>query len=262
MNPRAESLRDALVRVIHQYTPGDQPVGVYLSGGFDSWSLVFAARAAGRAVHGYVFHIDGVLSTDLRLARENCKAHDVPLTELPISGTAPDKLIADIGFLKQKLGCRSKAEIECVWPFKKTLKGVTHTVVLLGHEDLYCMTKHVAIHMRDRMDEARAEAREHAERQNEALGTLFGLHDKMLVMPYESADVRAVFAGANWDDLHKPHDKQPTRDAFPEEFAKCKIARQGLQVGDSFIRETFAKLLLTPYNVTKARDVTAIYNRV
>ena len=260
MNPRAQPLRDALVRTMDAI-PGDD-VAIFLSGGYDSWSLVFAARAAGKRVWGYVFHMPGQPSTDLRYARQNCQTMDVNLQEFQLPSPNPHKLIADIGFLKRDLGCRTKAEIECVWPFKKAMPSVLEKHIAVGHEDLYGCTKQAAIHFRDNLDAWRVEARDHAENQNAALCRLAEFHDRTLWMPYEATDVRQVFAGANWDDLHKPSIKQPTVDAFPEEFARIKVVRQGLQVGDSGIRDAFECLLESPYNVTKARDVTAIYNRV
>lgn len=252
-------LRHKLVRAISG-VPGPR-VAVYLSGGFDSWSLVFAARAAGKEVAGYVFHLVEREPVDLRLARENSRIAGVELTVLPIAWTIPEALISDITVLKHTFGCRSKTEIECVWPFYRTAKLVAESEVLVGHEDMYGCTKRAAMHFRENLDAWRVEARHHAANQNAALSQLFGSLGKRLWMPYEDPGVRQVFAGANWDDLHKPSVKQPTLDAFPE-FAGIEVIRQGLQVGDSGIREAFGALLATPYNVTKARSVTAIYNRI
>lgn len=255
------ALRDALVGYAERVPVGD--VAVFLSGGYDSWALVFALRAArARRVVGYTFHVAGIESTDLKLARAGAKTFGLELIEVPLWGTQPSKLVDDIRWMKATLGVRQKAEIECVWPFFKAIKNVAEEHVFLGHEDLYGMTKRAAIHFREKMDAYREEAQAHAANQNAALGQLFSRNGKQMHMPFESDAVRRVFVGKNWDDMHKPGTKQMTVDAFPEDFAKIKVIRQGLQVGDSGIRDAFAKLLESPFNVTKARDVTAIYNRI
>ena len=262
MHALAEPLKVELVRQCAAIK--DTRVALMLSGGFDSWSLAFAARAAGKEVIGYIFRMDGVESTDWKLANENAEMYGFKVRNISLSGDL-HHLVASVRWMKAELGLFKKAEIECVYPIAETSRHVDEKHVLLGHgaDDLYGTTKRAAIHFRNSLRAFRTDEFTRSQNQIDGLMKLFDGYGMTAVMPYETEEIGALFDPYDtFDSLHKPKIKQPTRDAFPEEFARIRVIRQGLQVGDSGIRNAFERLLASPYNVTKASSTVAIYNRI
>lgn len=262
MHVLAEPLRDELVK---QCEAVKEPrVALMLSGGFDSWSLAFAAQRAGKEVIGYVFRMDGVESTDWQLANANARLYGIRLHEISLSADI-HHLVESVRWLKKELGLVKKAEIECVYPVAEAARHVDEKTVLLGHgaDDLYGTTKRAAIHFKNSLRAFRVDELARSQNQIDALRKLFSSLGMTAVMPYETPEVGALFDPYDtWDSLHKPLIKQPTRDAFHADFAHVKVIRQGLQVGDSGIRAAFERLLDSPYNVSKSRSTVAIYNRI
>lgn len=80
---------------------------------------------------------------------------------------------------------------------------------------------------------------------------------------YERPAVRAIFRGRSWQELNRPNQKQPIRDAFP----RLKTLRLGphtnLQLGDSGIARHFRALLLEPdLNPRGLRNPVGIYGAI
>ena len=79
-------LRDAVVVNSH-----DRTVALMLSAGVDSVTVGLAAEAAGKSVRGYVFHLEGYSSKDLRKAMTIAGHYGWPLTIV----TVPSRDAAD-----------------------------------------------------------------------------------------------------------------------------------------------------------------------
>jgi asparagine synthetase B (glutamine-hydrolysing) len=272
-HPLASDLRIALIdqalnarRVDGRGAFTTDDVDVFLSGGFDSWSLVFALRLARRKVRAITF-CPGGGSDDAGRARFGCDRLGIELTVIPLS-FEPLHLVNQIGWMKRNLGIESKAEIECVYPFTQALGAVKAPLVALGHgaDDLYGTTKKAALHYADDLLAFRTQEFSKSQRQIDALEKLFRDRGVNTWMPYETPRLRDLFEPyETLASLHKPRMKQPTRDAFREEFESLGFPplRQGLQMGAGGIAERMAGALLpSPYNVGRHKSVTGVYNRI
>ena len=87
------------------------------------------------------------------------------------------------------------------------------------------------------------------------------VYKKCWVAPYMTQEMIDELKGTTWDEVNRPHQKQPILDAFPEQFKRIKIFKHtNFQKGDSGISEHFEKLLHTDLNVGKHKSVVGIYN--
>jgi asparagine synthetase B (glutamine-hydrolysing) len=238
-------------------------VGVLLSGGIDSASIMFALLELGKKVTAYSFTIDGHVSTDFSLARRNATAFGVPFV--------PVFLPRDLGALKRDLHALAltrlatkKTDYECGWPMIHAYGAVKEPVVAsgMGADGHFCISKKGMIHYRDRIDEFRLglySSPGYAQRPlHDFLARSFG---KQACMPYLSDAMRAAFLGTTWEQVNKPKQKQPILDAFSQQFARMKVLPHvNLQLGDSRIAEHMAGLLKSDWNKRDARSMVAIYN--
>jgi len=80
-------------------------------------------------------------------------------------------------------------------------------------------------------------------------------------VPYYDRRFVEMFMGTEWNEINKPHQKQPILDAYPERFSKIQVRKNSnLQVGDSKIQDQFEKLLDTDWNTQSWKSPVGIYN--
>lgn len=242
----------------------DDYVGLCLSSGTDSISMLFALLEAKKKVTAYSFFLEGRASTDVLGARSIAAQFGVGFVAVMLpSDIATLKL--DCLRLKREFACESKTQFECVWPFLHTYPLVREPIIAtgLGAGGHFCLSKKGMIHYRDRIQEFRDDffARPAAGQmpQHELLAKHF---NKTGWHPWMTSEMIEEFRGTTWSQLNRPRTKQALYDSFPQ-FARIKIrGHTNLQLGDSGIAHHFTKLLATDWNTTHARSVVSIYHRI
>ena len=116
-------LRDAVVVNSH-----DRTVALMYSAGVDSVTVGLAAEAAGKSVRGYVFHLEGYSSKDLRKAMTIAGHYGWPLTIV----TVPSRDAAVFIRLAVEQQCRKKVQFEVSYPMSFLLPAIAEREVLTG----------------------------------------------------------------------------------------------------------------------------------
>lgn len=240
-------------------------VGLFLSSGIDSRCILFALLEAGKQVHTYSFTLDDRMSRDCEVAQQVSNEFGVKFTKVLLP-TNIQVLKDDVLVLHHKYGCTKKTEYECVWPFLYAYSVVEEPVVANdiladGH---FCISKRARTRFKDDLDAYR---REYFSSPN---GGQYLQHLKLaercetsVFAPYRSQEMIDYFMGTTYEQCNKPHQKQPILNAFPEQFARCKVyPHTNFQLGDSGISEHFNELLKTDWNRCGFKLVTGIFNRV
>ena len=259
-------LREYLLREVDRLP---EPIMCPLSSGVDSHSILFACLEAGKDVVTASFMLDGVLSTDFKVARKTACDFGVEFRPV-ILPRGLNELERDVNNLIHNYGTRKKVDIECVWPFLYLAElcldcecvssgyftgvyfGLSKNAALSG-----CKTDVVAFDaMRDRRFS------QLPNKQTQALDRVFACPVNFL---YTSRECFEMFQGRTWNALNKPQEKQPIRLAFSEYFARAGVKTHiNLQLGSSKIAAHFETLLdsarFNPDN--KFTGVTALYNDI
>jgi hypothetical protein len=163
-----------------------------------------------------------------------------------------------------RFGAKKKTDFECGWPMLYAYKAITEREIFsgMGADGHFCISKKGMMHYKNRIDEFRSTlfsnpsyGQEHIHRN------LSRVYKKCWVAPYMTQEMIDELEGTTWDEVNRPHQKQPILDAFPEQFKRIKIFKHtNFQKGDSGISEHFEKLLHTDLNVGKHKSVVGIYN--
>ena len=241
----------------------DYSVGLLLSGGIDSASLMFGLLEVGKRVTAYSFMLDGHVSTDFALARRNARAFGVPFVPVFLPRDLPS-LKRDLYRLARTGKATRKTDFECGWPMLHAYPAVRERVVVsgMGADGHFCISKKGMIHFRDRIDDFRRglyASPGYAQRPLHEL--LASAQGKVAVLPYMTDAMRAEFLGTTWDQCNRPRQKQPILDAFPDQFARMKVLpHTNLQLGDSKIAQHMSGLLRSDWNRRGAKSIVAIYN--
>lgn len=69
-----------------------------------------------------------------------------------------------------------------------------------------------------------------------------------------------LFNGTSWDEINRPHHKQPILEAFPGKYSCRKVYPQNLQ--GSGISEHFKSLLNTPLNRYGYKSIVGVFNDI
>lgn len=242
----------------------DNKVGVFSSGGIDSWSVVFALLEIGKKVHIYSFTLDDRESKDFLKAKELSEYYKLEFTPIYLS-TNLSKLETDIYTLARDYDCRKKVEFTCVWPFLHAYDLVEESVIGSGlcADGYFCISKSGMIHYRDKIDEFR-------ERYFDNNGSQYLQHrmlainsGKQIFIPYLSDDMMKFFTGKTWEECNTPKQKQIILNSFPKEFSNNKFDKHtNLHLGDSGIAELFDKLLTRDINRKHYKSIVGIFNDI
>lgn len=256
----SEKVKDFLMNYVKQIE-GD--IALILSNGVDSQSLFFALIESKINFSAYSFTLADRESSDFKGAKELCNKYGVKFTPC-ILPCDVDTLEKEAIELIRNYGCRKKTEVECIFPFYHLFPIVKEKNILtgLGAEGVYGNTKKGKLHYKDRLDDWRAEfygATNVAERNQREI--LARHHAKVLYDPYCSKELQDLFAGATWEEINVPHEKQITINAF-ERFKDVKSTKANLQKGDSGIADSFEQLLTSKFNTKGYKSVVGVYNEI
>ena len=95
-------------------------VALFLSGGLDSRNCLYALEEANKNIHAYTFHMEGIESTDLIIARKIAENHKIELTEISVPSDI-ESIKKYLVFFIHKFKETGKANIECCYPMYLSL---------------------------------------------------------------------------------------------------------------------------------------------
>ena len=249
---------------------------VFLSSGADSNSLLFAALEAGKQPITLSFHMEGIQSRDFRRAELTAKEFGLPFIEVVLP-TDVAILKKECTLLAKKYGCRSKSDFECVWPMYHAFRAVAkyakrHKVqdptIFTGHaaDIYYVLSKKGNMQYKDRPDDYRNERFVDPKLSQRHILPLIaqdlGIKNEI---PWVDKKILKAFLGSSIADVNKPRQKEPSRLAFEQHFARTKVYQHtNFQLGDSGIAKHFEILLDDPeWNPEgRYRAVIGVYNEL
>lgn len=259
------NVHDALLDELRFVRDSGKRAAVFLSGGVDSHSVLFALIELGVPVTAYSFTLDTHESRDFKIAKKTCETMHVPFVPVILS-TDVAKLKKYVIYVVKKLGAYKKVDIECLWPMLSTLKQVEEEFVITATsaDSHFALSKKACMHYKDKVDyyrtivfkKANTGQRLHMKSECAKLG-------KTYFTPYDTTRMCSELYGYTWDELNKPKQKNPIRIAFPDQFERCKVTQHtNLQLGDSGIAKHFEKLLETDLNTRNYKSVIGVYNEL
>lgn len=258
-----------LLREATKQALGGQPVGLLLSGGTDSLTVLWSLLDLGADVRCYTFRLERVVSGDSRAAALAAKTWGVPLREVVIPYVAEDALQEEVTRLVRAIGTGRKTAVECTWPFLHVVPEVRESCVFCGlnADDLWGSARSVAVrYSADPAGFTSQRRQVMADPRSSAwayIGGLFTQAGKRLFSPYRSVAVIDYLLRFSWTDLNRPKQKMPAVRAFADRYSEAAIYRRNdnLQCG-SGVREYLARLLVCPEtNPWGARTQAALYRR-
>lgn len=255
------NFRECLLSEVDTLAP-DAHIGLLLSGGMDSASILFALHERRRNVTAYSFTLETRLSKDFQYARALATHFNFPFVPIYLPSDTVT-LERDCILLASKYRCKRKTQFECVWPFLYAYPLIAEPIISfgIGAEGLFCSTKHAVIGYRQRPDDfRRAFFSDHEAGQRQQHAILSAEYAKTVFAPFFSPRLFDCFIGTTWEECNHPHIKQPEIDAFPELFGSIKTLRQNLQKGDSGIAHHFEQLLHSSLNRRQTKSMVAFYN--
>lgn len=269
MTVRKPNVRGALLDELEWLKYSGQPVGVLLSAGVDSKSVLFACIEMGLDVRAYSATLDTHESRDFKYARHTAKVFDVPFIPCLLP-TRPDHLKKYMQYALSR-GARSKTDFECTWPMVYCMRrmardGVKHVLSATSADSHFALSKKANMHYKDKTDLYRNLV--FAKRNTGQRMILRRIAVELGVTyftPYDTTRMSAELYGYTWEELNKPKQKQPIRDSFPEYFAKTSVTNHtNMQLGDSGIADHFRILLEDPeWNPDlKYVSVKGVYNEL
>jgi asparagine synthetase B (glutamine-hydrolysing) len=259
MNEAEANLRDVLLFATEKMLRTDE-VGLLLSGGTDSMTVLWCLQFFGVRVQAYTFYLEGRVSKDVMAARLASETYGVPLTEIEIPYQSTGALAFDVAQLVHDMGSARKTAVECTWPFMHVTPFVVEEQMFTGMsaDDLYGSAAHMQINYGKNPSAFRAKRAE--QMADERTGgwcyvrDLFNRDAIELCAPYRDEVVIDWFLQRSFAELHTPKQKGVALRAFEKEYAKTKMYRRqsNLQVG-SGIREYMARMLDDPEVNPKGR---------
>lgn len=245
----------------------EKDVGVFLSGGIDSQSILFACLEAGKNVTAYSFTLKDRTSKDFELAKYVSELFNVKFVPIFLP-TDVLSLKKDLIRLNNEYLCTKKTEYECFWPFLYVYPKVSERIVLSGFGigDWLPTGRKFAIHYGpDKVDEYREmcylNINENQRIQHSIINLKFNV---LLYSPFMGTEMYRLFYGTSYESCCKPKDKQIILDAFSKQFSKFSPRKpQNLQLGDSGISKLFEETLVnSDWNLHNYKSVTGIYNSI
>lgn len=270
----AAGIRDALIQSIAE-SKTKRPY-VFLSGGVDSNTILFAAIEAGCKPIGLSFHMEDNLSRDFRAAQATADEYGIELIEV-ILPKSIEKLKKDVILMADRYSCQQKNEFECGWPmlysFFKVGKharanGIKNPATYTGQgsDALHLSSKKANIHYKDRPDEWRELCFANPFRtQGRILPAIARDAGVRNFKPWNEPQFLDIFRGTSWEDVNKPRQKECARAAFEDHFKRIRVFNHtNYQLGDSGIASHFECLLDDPdFNPDgRYKSVTGVYNEL
>lgn len=256
------NVHDTLVSLCEQLT--DTDIGIALSSGIDSVSVLLALLECGKNVTAYSFTLDGVESRDYLGAKNLANQLDLKFVSvfLPIDLAILKK---DIFSMAKKYGCKKKTDFECFWPYMYLMKRVEENVIASGMaaDGYFAISRAGSIHYKDNIQQFREKYFSNPGRCQLIQRTkLANELNKTLFDPYLSKEMYDLLYESTWYECNKPHQKMPIRIAFDYDKYIRIHQHTNFQLGDSGIAKHFNQLVDSDWNKRQYKSTTGIFNSV
>lgn len=242
------NVRGALLDELEWLRYSDRPVGVLLSAGVDSNSVLFACLELGLDVRAYSATLDNHESRDFKYARKTSEILGVPF--VPVLLPTRPKHLKNYMKYAVGIGARSKTDFECSWPMLYSMRkmakdGIGHVLSATSADSHFALSKKANMHYKDKVDLYRnlvfAKPNTGQRIIMRRVATQLGV---TYFTPYDTTRMVSELYGHTWEELNKPKQKQPIRDSFPEYFSRISVTNHtNMQLGDSGIANHFKILL-------------------
>lgn len=246
-------------------------VGVALSGGIDSCSILAACLRRGMRPVVISYSPDTHESTDHRYARENAAALGLRFYSVPVD-MSPGAL-ETLARTVIRFGYKTKMQVESLAPMVRIAEAAKVTgvsVLYTGDQaDGYYINgnwisrnydrarkipgperKHVMLDKDSkRIDELRRIYWEEDRGNCAAVQSLCAAKGIRAIMPYRDERIAAAFSGTHWREVNEPRLKQPAWEAFPElgQSIAVRATPVNLHRGDSFFADVMGKRLMARF---------------
>lgn len=274
---RAEKIRRIMVGSLKETKAKE--VAVLLSSGVDSHACLFAALEAGKQVTCYTFGLDGVESTDWKIAQKTALLLGLEWNGIVLP-TDYDHMLEYLEQVFHKFNTDKihigKTTAECMWPMFHALAALTSqgkraTMLGMGGDVFFATTrKHLKMvkagDYQKVLDEYELSyVKRHSPQDIMARCWLQhnGHPSHTLIYPFQTKAMVNCFRDMEpIAEGNFPIQKAPVRAAFFDYFDAVDVRTHiSYQKGDSGISDHFANLLLaSPLNVGKWKSVVGIYN--
>ena len=203
-------------KIISEYMlkeAGASPVGVLLSGGMDSLSVLISCLDVGVPVVAYSFKLDGIESSDIVRCREITKVLGIELKEIVIPNNI-DSLISDVRGIIEKFQTFKKTSVQCTHPFLYVFKDIEEHYVATGlcADDLYGTSKSMAMRAKDNdwfRKERQRRLKDPTSSAYQYIDCLARENGKKLITPYKNCEkLTSYMLSLSFKDMHSGKQKK------------------------------------------------------
>lgn len=216
----SQELRELLIKTIERESNGEDKVGLMLSGGIDSCSVLYSLLELNKEVHCYSFYLENYESQDLKSARRLCKKHNLTLTEILI----PREKIKENLIKLAKLGCSRKTQFETKIHYVYLFPQVKEHTLFAGIEADNQQGTVRSMILKSSKDpqkfkELRIKAYEYAKNKNLPIDYNLAKDNGIkLCYPFADPKIFEFYLQFDWQYLNKPYEKWILLNAFKEYF--------------------------------------------
>ena len=242
----AKILRQKLIQTISKQTQKNDIVGLMLSGGIDSSSILYSLLELQKDIHAYTFYLEGFESQDLKAARRLCEINNIPLTEIKI----PLKTIKKNILYLSEIGCIKKTQFETKIHYLDLFPNVEERILLSGVEadNLQGTVRSMILQSSkdpQKFKRLREKAYDYAINTNLPIDySLAENNGIQLKCPFAEKEIFDFYLQFDWQYLNKPYEKWILMNAFSEYFKKDGFRRHSDMQINSNMRE-YCKTLVS-----------------
>lgn len=247
-----------------------EDAAVWLSGGVDSATILFAALELGRKPTCFTFMVEGIESRDLRASRSIAKRlglqwHSVVIPADPVT------VVSDVRRVLSVIEHPRKVHVQCCHAYMRIAlatvgAGITDAIVGLSAGDLFADGKEITIalhrHGEEHAREMRREDFVNPLDSNIALRHIASQFGVTLHLPFRDHDLSEFCFSLDLADINKPKQKHLAVMAFADWWRRGKWYRTNdpFQVG-SCLRELHDRVILKDPMLNRggSKAVAAVY---
>lgn len=255
--------------ILHYYKlHQDKSFCIYLSGGYDSRYLLYTCIQNNIKISRcYSYCMDGIISSDCKLARLVCEKENIPFTLVPIS-LEPSSIISTFELLAKNYKCTKKTDFECSLPLYNLYQNTKEDVILMAtdSDNYFALDGNYGRHY-SMLDDGlikykeslRAKVNDGQIIQKQLLNIEFG---KLQFDVFRTDAVYNAFVDTTYNDVNKPHIKLPLYYKFKDKYDDIKPYMASYQCGDTQLRDICFKILMDSKYNKGYKSSTGCYNEI
>jgi asparagine synthetase B (glutamine-hydrolysing) len=259
-------LKKIFINELNKICADKKNIGIALSSGIDSNSVMFGLLELGKKITAYSFHVEGIMSKDYLNAKRNAKIFGINFVECIMPNQVRLEIVKEI---IKKYNKYKKTDIECIYPFYFLLNKVKEKILITGAcaDGHFCLSKNGMIHHRHTIEKIRKfrlklfNNPDYAQTKtiNRIGEEKYGIR---IDTPFNKKSIIDWFMDKEWNEINRPKQKQPIIDMFENFKYINRYPHTNLQCGDSKIRELFSPLLKTKLNIRNRKRVIDLYRDI